>query len=435
MRKVGLSFQITLVFLVAFIVTSLLLGVLITNRLDEFYENSIYERLEAEGKALKQNQDLSDYQQAEGISYIKYISSEKSYSTSDNIDKFLDDESIKLLINKAATQDKTSARYVNIIGDDLIYYVILNYQGFYDIQQEDIFILVTDNQMKNTMVRETTIQILLVSIIAFFVGYLVILLWVFKLIKDTKKISGYLSKIGNSNYQTKLHTTRHDEIGELADNIELMRNKISKNEKQKQEIIQGVSHDLKTPIAIIQSYAEALKDGMCEAEEVAAITKRECNRLNDKVTKLLHLTRLNYVDISSINAGHTDMKKLIKDMISQYNFQTEADILVELSESSFFGDRESWRIVVENIIDNAIRYAKVKILITLSEDKLTIYNDGSHIDELQANSIFNAYEKSIDGKFGLGLSIVKKTVDLFGYGVKVANIDNGVVFIISKQQY
>ncbi|MCK5811618.1 MAG: HAMP domain-containing histidine kinase [Clostridiales bacterium] len=432
MKKKGLSFQITLVFLVAFIITSLLLGVLITNRLDGFYKNSIYERLEAEGKALKQNQDLSDYQQAEGISYIKYVSSEKSYRTSANIDKVLDDKSIKLLINKAATQEKTSARYVNIIGDDLIYYVILNYQGFYDIQQEDIFILVTDNQMKNTMVRETTIQILIVSIISFFVGYLVILLWVFKLIKDTKKISGYLSKIGNSNYKTKIHTNRHDEIGELADSIELMRNKISKNEKQKQEIIQGVSHDLKTPIAIIQSYAEALKDGMCEAEVVADITKRECTRLNDKVTKLLYLTRLNYIDISSIKAGHTDMKKLIEDMISQYNFQTEADVLVKLDESSFFGDKESWRIVVENIIDNAIRYAKIKILITLSKDKLTIYNDGSHIDELQASSIFNAYEKSKDGKFGLGLSIVKKTIDLFGYEVKVENIDNGVVFIISK---
>lgn len=432
MKKIGLSVQITLVFFAAFIVTSLLLGILITNRLDGFYENSIYDSLEAEGKALKQNQDLSNYQQAKGMAYIQYISSEKRYSTSDNIGQFLNDESIKLLVNKAASQSETSVRYVNKVEDNLIYYVILNYQGFYEIQQEDIFIVITDNQMKTAMVRETTIQILLVSLVAFFVGYLLILLWGFKLIKDAKNLSGYLNKIGDSNYQLKIQTNRRDEIGEIANNIELMRNKISKNEKQKQEIIQGVSHDLKTPIAIIQSYAEALKDGMCEPEEVAIITERECKRLNDKVTKLLHLTRLNYVDVNNIKGGYTNMKQLIESMIPLYTFQTDADILMELSESRFFGDKESWRIVVENLMDNAIRYAKNKIIITLSEDKLTIYNDASFIKESQLNSIFNAYEKSIDGKFGLGLSIVKKTVDLFDYNVRVENINEGVIFIISK---
>ncbi len=432
MKKMGLSVQITLVFFVAFIVTSLLLGILITNRLDEFYENSVFESLEAEGKALKQNQDLSNYQQVEGMAYIQYISSEKKYSTSDNIEQFLNVESIKLLVNKAAAQSETSVRYVNKVEDNLIYYVILNYQGFYEIQQEDIFILITDNQMKTAMARETTIQILLVSLVAFFVGYLLILLWGFKLIKDAKNLSGYLNKIGDSNYQMKIQISRHDEIGEIANNIEMMRNKINKNEKQKQEIIQGVSHDLKTPIAIIQSYAEALKDGMCEPEEVATITERECKRLNDKVTKLLHLTRLNYVDVNNIKGGYTDMKQLIESIISLYNFQTDADILMELSESRFFGDKESWRIVVENLMDNAIRYAKVKIIITLSENKLTIYNDASFINESQLNSIFNAYEKSIDGKFGLGLSIVKKTVDLFDYNVRVENINDGVIFIISK---
>ncbi|MBN2852532.1 MAG: HAMP domain-containing histidine kinase [Clostridia bacterium] len=432
MKKAGLSLQITMVFLVAFILTSVLLGVLITRRLDNVYENNVFESLEAEGKALKQSQRKTDYPLSENIAYISYISKELLFDTSGNIGDFLDENAVKLLINKAAVQEDSSKRYVNTVNGKVIYYVILHYQGFFDIQKDDVLIVLTDDTMKMKMVRETTLQILFVSLISFVLGYLIILFWVSRLVSDTKKITGFLNKMGDNHYKTEVITKRKDEIGDLVEHIEIMRNKIIRNEKQKQEIIQGISHDLKTPIAIIQSYAEALRDGMCEAKEVAAITEKESKRLNDKVTKLLHLTRLNYVDVKNRSFGSVRIDQLLNDLIISYHYQTEADIEMNLSEVSFTGDKESWLIAIENIMDNAIRYAKTKVRIELNENELSIYNDGSHIDERQLTNIFNAYEKSVDGKFGLGLSIVKRTVEMFGYHVEANNFDDGVIFKISN---
>lgn len=430
MRKISLSLQITLVFLTAFILTSILLGILITSRLDDVYVNNVYESLEAEGKALKQTQDISNYQQAEGNAFIRYSSDRKVYDTSDNIKEYLDDDSIRLLINKAAIQETGSARYVNFVNGRVIYYVVLNYRGFFNVQREDILIILTDSQMKTAMVRETTLQILLTSSIAFVLGYMIILLWVTRLVKDTKRISGTLDKIGDNHYKTKITSKRRDEIGDLAKSIEVMRGEIISNERQKQEIIQGVSHDLKTPIAVIQSYAEALNDGMCAPKEVAAITTKECRRLNDKVAKLLHMTRLNYIEVNSATVGSTVMQKLVSEVVLNYSYQTKVSIEQDLTETTFIGDEESWRIALNNILDNAVRYAKSKIKITLKDNELAVYNNGSHISEDQLMSIFNAYEKGIDGKFGLGLSIVKRTAELFGYEVTANNFEEGVVFKI-----
>lgn len=432
MRKLSLSLQITLVFLAAFILTSILLGTLITRRLDNVYENNIYDSLEAEGKALKQTQNKSEFQLEEGIYYISYSSKEKTYNASDDINDLLDENSVKLLINKASDQESSTMRYANTVDDKVIYYVVIHYQGFFDIQKDDVLIILTDERMKSMMVRETTLQILLVSLISFVFGYLIILLWVSRLVRDTKKISDFLNKMGDNHYKMGIMTKRQDEIGDMVDNIEIMRMKIIRNEKQKQEIIQGISHDLKTPIAIIQSYAEALKDGMCDPKEVAAITERESMRLNDKVTKLLHLSRLNYIDAKNRDYGSFRIDDLIRELVISYHYQTKAKIELVLSEVNFVGDKESWRIALENIMDNAIRYAKTIVRIELKNNELSIYNDGSHIDDKQLTNIFNAYEKSVDGKFGLGLSIVKRTVEMFGYHIYADNYDNGVIFIITN---
>ena len=156
------------------------------------------------------------------------------------------------------------------------------------------------------MVKETAMQILIACFLAYLLGYLLIYLWINRLVAATKKIAKSLHEMGKNHYKTKISTNRKDEIGDLVQSIEMMRGKIIDNEKHKQEIIQGVSHDLKTPVAIIQSYAEALQDGIYSPEKVTEITLNQCRRLNDKVKKLLTLTRIGYLDMNDIDFGYTN---------------------------------------------------------------------------------------------------------------------------------
>ena len=90
-----------------------------------------------------------------------------------------------------------------------------------------------------------------------------------------------------------------------------------------------------------------------------------------------------------------------------------------------------WQAIIDNILNNFMRYARTKIKITVKNNKIILYNDGPNIDKTVLNNIFTPYEKGVNGVFGLGLSIVKKTLLLLNYDINITNEKNGVKFIIS----
>ena len=89
-----------------------------------------------------------------------------------------------------------------------------------------------------------------------------------------------------------------------------------------------------------------------------------------------------------------------------------------------------WDAIIDNILNNFIRYANKTVKITIKNNKIVFYNDGPNIDDSVLNNIFTPYEKGIKGVFGLGLSIVKKTLQFLEYDISIENVKNGVKFII-----
>ena len=89
-----------------------------------------------------------------------------------------------------------------------------------------------------------------------------------------------------------------------------------------------------------------------------------------------------------------------------------------------------WEAIIDNILNNFIRYANKTVKITIKNSKITFYNDGPNIDDNVLNNIFTPYEKGIKGVFGLGLSIVKKTLQFLKYDITIENVKRGVKFII-----
>ena len=127
------------------------------------------------------------------------------------------------------------------------------------------------------------------------------------------------------------------------------------------------------------------------------------------------------------------MSEIIDEVVQNYKYQTNIEFVLDLDEKAeFLGYRENWYTIIDNIVDNAKRFAKTTIKIVLRSNRIRIYNDGEHIDEKFIKNSFKPYEKGSQGEFGLGMSIVKKTIDFFGLNLKVINEDVGVSFIISK---
>ena len=105
---------------------------------------------------------------------------------------------------------------------------------------------------------------------------------------------------------------------------------------------------------------------------------------------------------------------------------------IELKDKNtiYRGSEDMWEAVIDNMLQNFIRYAEHEVKITLKKNTLQLYNDGPNIDPNILNDIFTPYKKGINGQFGLGLSIVKKTLALCNYEISVKNEKKGVSFMI-----
>jgi two-component system sensor histidine kinase CssS len=268
-----------------------------------------------------------------------------------------------------------------------------------------------------------------VSLIAIILlGNITILLWSRITVDRVKKLQNEVSLLTKNNYRVPIDMDGADEITDLAYTIEKMRREIESSDNIKQEMLQNVSHDFKTPIAVIRSYAEAITDGISEPNEAAIIIK-QADILNQKVKQLLELNKLEYLKDPS-QFEMVSIKDIINNIINQQKYRTHLKIETKLDDSKYFATKENLFTVFGNILDNALRYAKNEIIITLDNKKLTFFNDGEPISEKFIEQLFKPYEKGDKGQFGLGMSIVQKTCQHFNLILKVVNVKNGVEFII-----
>ncbi|MBQ1566927.1 MAG: HAMP domain-containing histidine kinase, partial [Erysipelotrichaceae bacterium] len=261
-----------------------------------------------------------------------------------------------------------------------------------------------------------------------------IILWVLSLITPLDAITSYINKI-RAGEKASLRVNRYDEIGRVAEAIVEMNNELSEQQHIRDEMIQNISHDLKTPIATIKSYSESIKDGIYPygtLEKSVDVIIENADRLEKKVYSLITYNKLGYLVDNGDNILNLKMAPIIEKAIMATNvFNPNIEMRTEIDDEVYFhGEEEPWRVVIENLIDNAYRYARSLIRITLADNLLEVYNDGEPIEKDRLDKLFKPYEKGNKGKFGLGLSIVKRVTETYGYTVTGENMSTGVVFRI-----
>jgi len=285
------------------------------------------------------------------------------------------------------------------------------------------------NQFKATLFNSViNIMLIVVSVI-----FILLLTWVGYLIHPLNQIRIYIEKVRNGENPT-LKIDRHDEIGELASALVSMNEEIKRQEFLKEEMVQNISHDLKTPIATIKSYGESIKDGIYPYETLEKsvdVIIEHADRLEKKVHSLLLLNRMGYLASEDKLDHKVDMIDIVaKAMQSLKVVRPEIKLETDISPAFYPGSEEPWRVVIENLLDNAIRYARSHVLLHLSPGECSVYNDGPSIPLDRLDNIFKPYEKGTDGQFGLGLTIVHRVVSAYGFTVNAQNIEEGVRFVI-----
>ena len=243
-------------------------------------------------------------------------------------------------------------------------------------------------------------------------------------------------------------------IGKMKkDNIDLERDieKKSKIDEMRKQFISDVSHELKTPISLIQGYAEGLVENVNTDEEnknfYANVILDEANKMDKLVKRLLDLMKLEYEE-RNFNDKNFDIVELIKEVIriSKVKLDDEKiEVLFEEKEPIYvFADDFYVEQVISNYFTNAIKNVKevdskkqIKITTRKSVEqgkvRITIFNTGKNIPDEDMNRIWNRFYKidsarNRENGNGIGLALVKAIMSKYNNSYGVNNVENGVEF-------
>ncbi len=275
-------------------------------------------------------------------------------------------------------------------------------------------------------------------------------------------------RMAKMDFSKKCVTKSTNELGQLADSINSMSDSLAeamgalqeknrqleidiehehKMEKSRKEFVSNVSHELKTPIAIIQGYAEGLKLGISDNpednEEYLDVIIEESKRMNDIVLDLLELS---YYESGSYKLSENifSINEMIEEYLSAQKIRlSEKGIALEVSvpENIYgFADESKIGMVLNNYFSNAVSHCdgEKKIYVTAEEFdgnyRIKVFNTGENISEENFEEMWNSFyrgDKSRhreEGRFGIGLSIVAAIQNMHKMLFGCENKDNGVEF-------
>lgn len=266
--------------------------------------------------------------------------------------------------------------------------------------------------------------------------------------KYTGKCANEIAVLG-ANFN-KVSEKLEQTISELKSANNELQKDIEKKEKLEQmrtEFLGNVSHELKTPIALIQGYAEGLKEGVSDDPESRAfycdVIMDEANKMNQMVRNLLTLNQLEFGD-EEVTFERFDIVQLVKGVLQSCEIliqQKGVNVNCVMAESvSVWGDEFKTEQVIRNYISNALNHVageniiEIKIVEREKTVRVSVFNSGHPIPEEDIPHIWEKFYK-VDkahtreyGGNGIGLSIVKAIMESFHQEYGVKNYENGVEF-------
>lgn len=289
--------------------------------------------------------------------------------------------------------------------------------------------------------------------------YLIFLFLFYKIVRrmvsdplvDTAREANRVSILAFDEFKPDLN--RGDEIGELNRALSEMAATLHTRwdserdlEDKRQQFVSAASHDLKTPLALIGGYAEAIAQDISPEENARylAAIEQETDRMNGLVREMLDYTRLDRTDELK-NRKTLNLTALVRDVLTEYAPLFEKRRLTaDIADGvRIRGDETLLRRAVGCLLENAAKYSpengRVSVRLTNSRNHLlTVENDCEPIPEDELPRLFEMFyrgDKARDraGGHGLGLAILQKILALHGLTCKAENIKGGVRFIVCNK--
>jgi signal transduction histidine kinase len=244
--------------------------------------------------------------------------------------------------------------------------------------------------------------------------------------------------IAGGNFDKRIHVENKDEVGELAESFNFMAESLDKYEKTRQEFIANISHDIRSPLTSIRGFIEAIYDGTIPPEEhnhYLKIVIEETQRLSKLANDLVDLSRMQ-AGAMTLDRCDFDINNLIRESLDMMEprFMDKnlyADAVFDEESTMVNADPEKIKRVLQNLIDNAIKFTDEEGSITVetkvNKAKAEVYvkDTGKGISDEEMKHVFERFFKADASRgldksgVGLGLSIVKEFIKAHDETVEV----------------
>ena len=317
-----------------------------------------------------------------------------------------------------------------------------------------VFIYASMRSLWSTLVwgNRALLVIIALSVICFFVASNIIAHNISKPIKD---LSDHMEVIGDGNFSPVADTDSSAEMQTLTMSINEMLARLQAYHDAHTRSIQNLSHDLKTPLMSIGGYAEGIKYGVFDnVDDAADVIIKESKRLTQVVEKMLILSELDalHQPIDMVPLELTEFLNNEVERIEGYAMQENVKIkkCYECTEQTVLADNQLLSTIIQNLLSNAIRYAKKIIYVKVYEDEnsvnVSIADDGNGLSKEDLEYLFVRYYVGKTGHSGLGLSAAKSAAEYMGCSIKGANASDlpqehpcycqdGAVFTLTLPKY
>ena len=269
--------------------------------------------------------------------------------------------------------------------------------------------------------------------------------------RPVRRILDATERIARGDFKARVeikHThDKYNEFDVIAENLNAMAAELSKSEVMKNDFISNVSHEMKTPLAIIGSYAKALEDPTLDHESRERYTKTlvsTSKRLSELVSNILKLNKLENHQLK-VEMERVNLTEMLSQAILNFEAKIEEKNLnldVDLDDIYILSSSALLEPVWNNLISNAVKFTEPggNIGVKLRQDGgraiVTVSDDGCGMTREVGMRIFEKFYQgdsshSSEGN-GLGLALVKRVIDLLGGEISVTSeLGHGSVFTVT----
>lgn len=484
-KKLFYTFACLIIFIICFI------WILNTLILDKYYIsekkvslvsiydsiNAYYSNINNSEEALENELEKLDITQNVDI-VIRNGSDITIYTTSKDFSRnkmylFGNKNLIEFNDNRLLELAKKGKKYdVNIVSDSNVGTEFINLFGRLD--NGFLIFIRTPVESITESVRISNKFLIFIGAISILISSIAVLLISKHFTKPLTELNAIAQNMANLDFSKKYKITTYDEIGNLGSSINCLSNNLEKTIKDlkaanmelekdieetskisemRSKFVSDVSHELKTPIALIQGYAEGLVDNVVSSDEdrkyYASVILDEANKMSELTKDLLDLSKLEYGQ-NQLQIEVFDIVEMIRTFLKKNEvlfsekgivptFECDKKIMVK---GDIFRIEQVLTNYTTNALKNVDEHKEIKFLISENEKtvRISVFNSGIQISDEDKLRIWNRFYKvdssrnRANGGTGLGLSVVKAIIAQHHTICGVNNVDNGVEFYFELEK-